>query len=591
MSDPEAQIGVAYAAYQRRAFSEARSALAGVAHPKALQLRGLIEKADGQFGEAEIWFQRAADADPSNHEVLNSLGLLARQQGAMHKAAAFFEQALSLNPAFHSARLSLARSWTSLERFDDALRDIDVYIRARPDDPKGWVAKAHAAIGVGDLEGAEAAAQRARALAPTDRFARFAVASVHLNRGALDEAEAMFKELVSNGHVDAETYQMLARIMQERGDVTVAEQYALSALREGETPGVLAFLVDLYWRSDQNSKFDQLISDAMEKPSLVWSAIGQLRKAGRFGDAYAAFEELPDELALAPHGQSMRLALLLDLGRTDDAIKAAGDLERENLGEQNAFHLMRAFLAAGEIERALTYIRRARNREPLSQFWLAYEATALRLLDDPRHRQLMDCERLVMTYELPVPEGYNSLAEFNAALLKALDHQQTFARHPLDQSLRSGVQSPRDLTKVNDPVLCAYYAALDGPIRDYLNWLGNDPDHPTSARNMGRYKFAGGWSVRLGAGGHHVNHIHPRGWISSAYYVAVPNEVQDPDEKSGWIKFGEPPVVTKPVLAPQMWVQPKPGRLVLFPSFFWHGSQPIHDGSVRVTAPFDLVPA
>ncbi|MEL7480360.1 MAG: putative 2OG-Fe(II) oxygenase [Pseudomonadota bacterium] len=47
---------------------------------------------------------------------------------------------------------------------------------------------------------------------------------------------------------------------------------------------------------------------------------------------------------------------------------------------------------------------------------------------------------------------------------------------------------------------------------------------------------------------------------------------------------------TEPALGPERWIQPKAGRLVLFPSFVWHGTEPIRDGSVRVTAPFDVVP-
>jgi len=94
-----------------------------------------------------------------------------------------------------------------------------------------------------------------------------------------------------------------------------------------------------------------------------------------------------------------------------------------------------------------------------------------------------------------------------------------------------------------------------------------------------------------GWGRHHVNHVHPRGWISSAYYVSVPDETASGKGKAGWLKFGEPPIRTAPELLPEKWVQPKAGMVVLFPSFLWHGTAPIHDGSVRVTAPFDVVPA
>jgi uncharacterized protein (TIGR02466 family) len=120
--------------------------------------------------------------------------------------------------------------------------------------------------------------------------------------------------------------------------------------------------------------------------------------------------------------------------------------------------------------------------------------------------------------------------------------------------------------------------------------LGRDPSHPVSARNTGAAVIVDAWSVHLRREGFHVNHLHPEGWISSAYYVDVPEEAADPQLKAGWLKFGEPrfPV---PGLTPEKYVQPRAGRLVLFPSYFWHGTNPIHGEHARMTVAFDAVPA
>jgi hypothetical protein len=37
-------------------------------------------------------------------------------------------------------------------------------------------------------------------------------------------------------------------------------------------------------------------------------------------------------------------------------------------------------------------------------------------------------------------------------------------------------------------------------------------------------------------------------------------------------------------------IQPVTGRLVLFPSYMWHGTVPFHDKSARTTIAFDVVP-
>jgi hypothetical protein len=58
--------------------------------------------------------------------------------------------------------------------------------------------------------------------------------------------------------------------------------------------------------------------------------------------------------------------------------------------------------------------------------------------------------------------------------------------------------------------------------------------------------------------------------------------------QSGWIKFGEPRMPV-PGIGPDHLVQPKPGRLVLFPSYMWHGTTPIHSDEPRMTIAFDAV--
>jgi hypothetical protein len=64
--------------------------------------------------------------------------------------------------------------------------------------------------------------------------------------------------------------------------------------------------------------------------------------------------------------------------------------------------------------------------------------------------------------------------------------------------------------------------------------------------------------------------------------------VKDETTRQGWIKFGEPGVEMG--LGPRRVLQPVPGRLVLFPSYMWHGTIPFQGASPRTTIAFDAVP-
>jgi len=139
-----------------------------------------------------------------------------------------------------------------------------------------------------------------------------------------------------------------------------------------------------------------------------------------------------------------------------------------------------------------------------------------------------------------------------------------------------------------DPLIQSFIETLNEPIAEYRAAIGNDPAHPLRGRNHGDAVLSGCWSVRLKRGGFHVNHVHPEGWISSAYYAEVPDEVEDASSKNGWIKFGEPRYPVSGAVA-ERYIQPKQGRLVLFPSYMWHGTMPIRGDEPRMTIAFDVV--
>ncbi|MEO7635690.1 MAG: putative 2OG-Fe(II) oxygenase, partial [Sphingomicrobium sp.] len=98
--------------------------------------------------------------------------------------------------------------------------------------------------------------------------------------------------------------------------------------------------------------------------------------------------------------------------------------------------------------------------------------------------------------------------------------------------------------------------------------------------------FSGSWSVRLGHGGFHANHVHPAGWISSALYVALPHDLGR--EEAGYLTLGDPRAPEFEVeMPPIRTVEPRPGRLVLFPSYTFHGTRPFGEGE-RLTVAFDV---
>jgi tetratricopeptide (TPR) repeat protein len=551
-------IQAGYAAYQRGDFAEARRRLRRVKHVKAVHLLGLVEKADGNLREAMQFLRRAAALDARDPEIANNLARTAQDNGDLDTAESEFRRALKIQPDLRPAMVGLSHLLVKLERWPEAH---ELFVQLLP-------------------------------ASPNDPALRHAFAMTFLGMGQPENAEPMFTALIEEGNTAPQIRYMRARARLELGVVDPAIDDLRAAHAAQPSILTLQSLAGMYWMTGDGASLETLLQEAFTVPELAAKAAEIIRQTGSPEKALAALHAARASQELPPASWAVEATVFIDMNDGAQAEKAARKclvVDPGNIVVRRS--LITSLLMQGKADDAMPIIADMRKRQPNDQQWLAYETTALRLLGDERYAGIVDLERFVRPYCLPVPEGFDNIESFNSAFLKSLERWHRYETHPLDQSLRGGSQTPRDLTTIDDPVIKAFYRALDEPIRRYMSAVGNGQDHPLTARNTGDYRIAGGWSVRLQGGGKHVNHVHPEGWISSAYYVSVPEETRTDSGHSGWIKFAEPPFETRPPTPPEKWIRPEAGMLVLFPSYLWHGTEPIHDGSVRVTAPFDAVPA
>jgi tetratricopeptide (TPR) repeat protein len=321
-------------------------------------------------------------------------------------------------------------------------------------------------------------------------------------------------------------------------------------------------------------------------------ALGDLLlRAGRTGEAAAILRKAGDEYPDAAEVDASLAVVLQERGELPEALQLA---EQAHVALPDSTDttdtLVALLLQLGKPEQALPLIAQQRVQSPLDQRWLAHAATASRLQGSEEYSALYDYERFVGVFDLPAPAAYESREAFNRILAERLRCLHKFTAHPLDQSLRHGTQTVRDLANCDDAVIADFLKLVEAPLQQYREQLRSDEKHPFLRRNRGTHALAGCWSVQLRQGGFHVNHIHPKGWISSVYYVEVPDEVSDASARAGWLKFGEPRRTT-PGAEPAWFVKPEVGRLVLFPSYLWHGTIPISGEEPRMTIAFDVVPA
>jgi len=465
----------------------------------------------------------------------------------------------------------------ALETGDEAaaLAVLEAARASHPSDSRLWHVSGLLHRALGDLAPALACCETAAALAPLD----FGI--VHLRARVAFEAgqpaAALYERVLRIEQRESARLGLIEAIQQEAGPAAAIVRLEAMLARD---PGWIAghsYRAQLAYTAGEperiTASFERALAEMPDEVLLWRELVITLIRAVRFEDALEAISRA--RAAAGPHP-------------TFDANEAVCV---DELGDPLRAERLFAPLAHFDevdftVRRARNALRRARPDQAAAMLEpklagaapevAPYLSAAWRQCDDARWQWLEGDERLVGVYDLGLPAG---LADRVRAL-------HTGVAEPLHQSVRGGTQTEGHLLARIEPEFQELRRLLAAAAARHIAQLpAFDPGHPTlGKRRDAPVRFSGSWSVRLTDAGFHANHFHPEGWLSSAFYLAVP---EAPRGQEGWLVLGQPQAELGLPLPPIRLVEPKPGRLVLFPSTMWHGTLPFAAGE-RLTIAFDV---
>jgi uncharacterized protein (TIGR02466 family) len=438
----------------------------------------------------------------------------------------------------------------SLERHSEALESFATAARLDPADARIAQGRAHTALEAGVP--AVALYQEARRLDPTSGPIVIALAAARVAAGEGEQVVADLAEILERKPFWMLGHTHLAQILATLGRREEATESIERALARFPTKAPL-------WETLLNVQLRRGAYDTL-RPILE-----RARSAGVTSPEFAIYEAIDQ----AEHDPRDFPPALFD--QSPPGLDQALDTWR-----------VRHLLRVAKPEAALPILDRGLAGPQSAELW-AYAATVWRMVGDPRSIWLEGDPALVGVIDLSGRFGDRErLAEVLCSLHVARGEY-------LDQSVRGGTQTDGPLFSRIEPEIQALRAAIVEAVDGFRKSLPPpDPAHPFLSQPRDRpIRFAGSWSVRLRSEGRHSHHVHPEGWISSAFYVSLPKRADGEPSDSGWFTLGSPDERLGLDLEPWRKIEPREGQLVLFPSWMWHGTVPFREGE-RLTVAFDV---
>lgn len=561
-------------------------------HPDVIHLLALIMMAAGELTDARDFLEYATSKAPQSFSIWQSYGNLLGDMDACDEAFKAYEKAAAIDPKSPDPHLNLGLTATRAERFEIAAAAFARAEALAPDNAAIKIAHGLLEQRRGDADAAVRQFHRALEISPRDIRARH---NMGVALRAIDEPQAALEQIelaIALGSTAPESFTIRAHILAELGRFEEAvgqyHEVVKSVADHIDAHETLASLLPQLGVADVAlESYRRALSVRRDSLPLWQSALSSAKNVGDDAQLIAWASEAEAVLGERPEFTLAKATAFNRSGNPDGALALLLRLAAQapDIAAVHS-HLSHTLLKLGDPARAEPHALRATEIDPLDQFGWSHLTIIWRLLDDPREAWLADYEQLVMTVDV---SGNDDPPTWLEALRERTERLHVTSAHPAEQSLRGGTQTRGDIFDRRNPDMRPFATQIRTAVEAKLALLPSDPSHPFLSRNNRHINFTGSWSVRLASSGYHTNHIHQKGWLSSAFYISLPPEVGVADV--GALTFGVPDAELGLALTPRRVIRPRVGQLVIFPSYFWHGTLPFESQSSRLTMAFDAVPA
>ena len=533
--------------------------------PQSSEILDLATKAlnSGQSQEAFRLCGQALRIDPTDTVALNLAGVAAFQIGDAEQAVSLLETAVAFRPGFVDAYINLGNVRKTIGDLSSAEEAYRYAVKLSPEKPDAEFNLGILLETQGRFTEAEESYRRCTVIYPKMISAIFNLGNVLKALGRLKEAEVAYNRALDIDAGNAEVLNNIGTVFFELG-------------RPAEA--IHAYRKAVSIRPDfTNAHYN--LGVALQETNEHEAALSGYRRTLECDSGHVG--------AIVNTGFSLK-----ELGKLDDAesaylraLEMAPDYDKAlvNLGD--------LYLQQGNPDAAIKVCKEFLNNYPGNISVLAFFAIALENQGKRDSVQMLyDYNRLLHFKSFQETDEYDNLARFNQSLSDhVLDHPSLVAQ-PASHATQLGRHSGELLLEPKGSV-AQLEKMIMSAVNDYCSAVPVDFVHPwllSRPKNFG----LSAWGVAMDRQGFQLAHIHPSAWLSGVYYPKIPKVINADDPgHAGWIEFGRAPddfhVTVEPVVK---LIQPEEGLMLLFPSYFYHRTEPFESDEVRISIAFDILP-
>jgi tetratricopeptide (TPR) repeat protein len=563
---------------------------AEIVHQYCFALRAL-----GRSDDAKDVYQKYLKQYPRHPLLLNGLGNLYMYIGNAALAVTFFKQANKAASGYFDAVYNLARAYLSLNQANQAKTYFQQALRLKPNHTNSLNGLASALQSLGDIDKAIDVSLQLLRVDPNNVIALNNIGNAYRESNQLNKALSHFEKAYKLAPTNPEIIKNFAACTHHNQEVARAESlYELHIEQFLENTAFQKEYANFRWMLNRDDPFKYIENGIRLFPAnltLVFMYVELLKKLELFDKALLLVKPLQSSFTNNANLHAMLSSIYLGLGDIEEALSHVNAaLSMSPTPDQSLLNQFGyCLLASGQFSKAKKIYQELIKMEPDNQGWWTMYSTSLRHVDTELkdYRKLNNYDNLVCAELItPLLEDAYGITFYND-LKHDLDKLHTSQQFPIEQTLRNGTQTFEDLFAYDSESLSLLRTIIADRVTKFLSGLMKQSQHPFLKQLPCDFTFNNSWSVKLSSNGFHKSHFHEQGWLSGVFYVEAPKAAASGGQ--GWLQFGKSEIIGL-MDEYDYAVKPESGLLVLFPSFFWHGTIPFESDETRLSVVVDIIP-